>query len=1184
MLSKFIFRLIFLLLLPFATLAQTATTAMLSGFVSDQEHRRIAAALITLTEVATSRESHTITDGEGRYQFAALPPGRFHVKVTAPGFKAATVQDITAEVAKTVTINVLLEVGEILDATQVVAGRILLQTNDASIGSVFSSTSLQRLPNLTRQTNQLFTLQAATTPTGEFAGARQDQSTVTLDGVDISDNARGEFGRTVIPTPLATIQELRSIVANANATFGRSSGGQFALVTKSGTNAWHGSGYWFQQNGDLAANSWTNNRLGIARPHLLDNRFGLTLGGPVNKDRTFFFLNYEGRRRPDATTVTRIVPTSNYRNGTIKTEFATYDPATLKADDERGLGVNPVMLAYLQLYPLPNDFTVGDGHNLAGFTFAAPTNSSEAFGVLRLDQLFSERWRANLKLAGSRHLNTTATQVNLLTRAATNQFPYRPLNVVASVTASLTPHLTNEARGSWLRDKLQFESEVPQARLGLNLPLRLDPRYFSDLIDSDASRARRQSRQLSVWQWTDHLTWTQQAHSVQAGANLRFIRSTDWRNDKVYNVLTTPIADVGTGGARIFVPDAQRPFFIIRPTPQLLALKAVLYGSVYQVPALFVRDAELQLQPLGTGLGTRSSMQAYEFYLSDSWRVKPSFTITSGLTYQRQTAPREASGKQTVMTYQDSGRLVEYQDYLDTKRQAALRGEAWNPALAFVSLRQAGRQTAFDAAAANLSPRVAVAWNPNLKNRFLRDYRTVIRAGYSLQFDRTNTVQTITIPTLGIGFSQTQVLTNPQNATGEYFRVGVDGALPLPTVPAKLTAPFVPENTLAEIVSVAVDPRLKTPRQHVWDVTIQRELPHDFLLEVGWIGRLGRRLYANGNLNALPLMFRDNQSGQTLAQAIEAVLREKRARGYASSPQPFWENLYGEGATQAVASYLLDGRLSFAQQFKADLPVASGWQTGPQLTNTQVQDLWMRTSTARANYHALFVSLHKPVTRGLSLDVNYTLSKSLDNVPGLTQNDLTPYQNSYDPELDYSPSLFDLRHLFKASGMYTLPNKRFVRGWYLAGIFTAHSGLPLTVFAGSDGFGGSSVYNSFTGAIPLSAAVQTGVHRTSDGANLFANPAQAWQQFRPVLPAQDQRHGRGALRGLWRWNADASMGKEWQLTERLKGTLSVEVFNVFNHVLFTAPKLDLRSALDFGALTSQFNAPRRVQLGVRVEF
>lgn len=1171
-LSLFLF-----LFLTLPALAQTATTTNVSGLVSDQQAHRISAAVVTLREVVTNLERRTLTDAEGRYSFFALPSGQFILKIEAPGFKTTEVHGVNSHVSKSATINVVLEVGEILEATSVIAGRILLQTSDASIGSVLSHSSLQKLPNLTRQTNQLFTLQAATTLTGEFAGARQDQSTVTLDGVDISDNARGEFGRTVIPTPIETIRELRSIVANANATFGRSSGGQFALVTKSGTNEFHGGVYLFHQSDQLAANSWTNNRLGIARPSLLDNRFGFTFGGPLKKGRTFFFVNYEGRRHPDSTTSTRIVPTESYRNGAIKLEFIEKSAAQLKDEDDRGLGVNPKVLEYMRLFPLPNDFTVGDGFNRAGFTFAAAINSSDNFGVIRFDHQFNQRWNANVKVTGSRHLNTTATQVNLLMQQATNQFPSRPLNAVATVTATLSPKLTNEVRASWLRDKLNFENAVPQARIGLNLPIRLDPRYFDDLIDSDAQRARRQTRQLHIAQLADHLTWTSGGHSLQAGANLRHIRSYDFRNDKVYNVLTTPMAEIG-GARRIFVPDAQRPLFI--PSERYLrALTALLYGAVSQVPVLFVRDAELNLQPLGTGLQTRSTMGAYEFYASDTWRVKPSLTLTYGLTYNWQTPPVEASGKQTVLTYKDSGEWVDYQNYLDTKRGAALRGESWNPDLAFIPLNKTGRRTAFDTDFTNVSPRVSIAWNPALTNKLFGNYHTVIRAGYSLLFDRTNTVQTVTIPTLGLGFSQTQVVTEPQTATGAFWRIGVDGNIPLPMVAAKLNAPIVPEKTLDEIVSVAVDPSIKTPRHHVWDVTIQRELPHDLLLEVGWIGRFGRRLYANGNLNSLPLMFTDPKSGQTLAQAIDGVLRDKQVDRFNLRPQPYFENLYGAGSTDTFALNFRDGRLSFAQQFMADLFVADGWMTGPQLTNVQVQDLWMRTSTARSNYHALFVALHKPFSKGVSFDVNYTLSKSLDNVPGLTQNDMTPYQSSYDPDIDYSPSLFDLRHIFKASGVYS-----FNRGWYVAGIFSAHSGLPLTVIAGSDGFGGSSVYNTFTGAIPLQKSFVTGVHRDGDGLNFFADPEAVVQSFRPINPALDRRHGRGALRGLSRWNLDWSVGKETRLGERAKITVSVEIFNLFNHVLFNDPKLDPRNYDEFGVLNSQLNSSRRIQLGARIDF
>lgn len=1216
---------LFLIVSPMAVVAQTPATSTIHGAVSDAQGGRVVAALVTLTEVATGAERSAVTDAEGRYGFYALPPGRFKIRIEAPGFRPAEVSEINAELTKVTTVGVRLEVGEVLDTQVVTAGRALLQTADAAVGGVFSVESLRRLPNFTRQANRLFTLQAAAISTGEFAGARQDQNTVTLDGVDVSDHARGEAGRTVIPAPLETIEELRGIVANANATFGRSSGAQLTLVTRSGSSEFHGGAYLFHQNHALAANSWTNNRLGVKRPFLLDNRFGATFGGPLKPERTFFFISYEGRRHPDSATVTRLAPTADFRAGTLKILYGsvliTKDPATIKAEDPRGLGVNPKVLEYLRLYPLPNDFTRGDGHVYAGFTFAVPTSESDDFGLLRLDHRFNGHWQASVKFAANRHLTSDARQVSLLSQSAVASAPQRPRNAVASLTGNFSSGLTNEARFSWLRDRLDFESLPPRDFIGLNLPIRFS--FFDQLVDSDSQRARRQFRHLDIYQWSDTLTWVRGGHNIQAGAHIRRIRSTDFRDDKVYNALTTPVAEIGDASP-IYVAGAQRPTSLVPIVSSLVTLTRMLRGEVGQIPALFARDANLNLLPPGAGLLTESMMHAWEFYFSDTWRWRPSLTLTWGLTYNWQSPPVEDSDKQTVLTYRDSGRLVDYRSYLEQKRNAALQGEDWNPDLAFIPVRQAGRRAAFDPDYTNLSPRLSLAWNPAPREGWLAklmgEYRTALRGGYSLVFDRINTVQTITIPTLGVGFSQTHALISPRNAAGQAFRIGIDGPLPLPSVPARLDAPIVPARTLEEIVSLTIDPKIRVPRNHIVDFTIQRELPGQMSLEAGWIGRFGRRLYANGNLNSTPFMRTDPQSGQSFAQAYDALVAARLANRPLPT-QPYFENLYGAGTTSRFFTTL--SRVSFFQQFKLDLCVqrrgdgrdlgllCSAAQ-GPILTNLQVQDLWVRNSTARSNYHALFLSLQRRVAGGLILDLNYTLSKSLDNAPGLTQNDLTPYQSSFDPDIDYTPSPFDIRHLFNATFVYSLPFgsrissgdrrlNRVIGGWFVAGVFTAQSGLPLTVIAGSDGFGGSSVHDTSTGAIPLQNSLyDKGAHRITvkqggvgsngnssskgSGLNLFADPELVFNNFRPALLSQDRRHGRGALRGLARWNLDWTIGKETKLTERVRFTISCDFFNLFNHIIFNNPPLSLNSPKEFGALSSQFNSPRRVQLGARFDF
>jgi hypothetical protein len=325
------------------TSAQTTATSVLKGEVTDQTGAVVQGATVTLTRKATAQELKTKTDDRGRYTFYALSPDFYDVKITAQGFTPALIEAQT-ELSKETTINATLELGiETNPPIQVAAGvEALLQTSDASIGSVFREQTLKRLPNIDRQTNSLFFLQAGTTDTGEFAGARQDQVTITLDGIDVSDKQTGVANRTTIPVTIESIKELRVAVANANATFLPASGGQIVMTTKSGGNKFNGSAFLYHQNNALAANSWRNNRTGIARPFHLDNRFGGTIGGPVVKGRTFFFLNFEGRRNPDSITVTRLVPTAEFRRGTIRTSnngvITTLDPNTLKQQDPRGLG------------------------------------------------------------------------------------------------------------------------------------------------------------------------------------------------------------------------------------------------------------------------------------------------------------------------------------------------------------------------------------------------------------------------------------------------------------------------------------------------------------------------------------------------------------------------------------------------------------------------------------------------------------------------------------------------------------------------------------------------------------------------------------------------------------------------------------------------------------------------------
>ncbi len=215
----------------------------------------------------------------------------------------------------------------------------------------------------------------------------------------------------------------------------------------------------------------------------------------------------------------------------------------------------------------------------------------------------------------------------------------------------------------------------------------------------------------------------------------------------------------------------------------------------------------------------------------------------------------------------------------EQKKAAAEQGEIFNPDLAYVPIKDAGRDGVFDINRKDFSPRVSAAWEPSFKagwlGKFFGDRKTVIRGGYSLTYDRANTVATVIIPMLGVGFAQTLSVLGPKNNNGDPLRAGIDGPIPVP-VNTAATPPIVPDKPFGELLSFLDNPRLLDPRNHNIDFTLQRELPWKMLIEVGYVGRLGRELYQSYNLNSNPFFFKDKKSGQIFAEAFDNVATELR--------------------------------------------------------------------------------------------------------------------------------------------------------------------------------------------------------------------------------------------------------------------------------------------------------------------
>jgi len=397
-------------------------SSSLSGTVLDSQGNAVSGATITATSVVTSAVRTTTSSKEGSFQIQQLPPGTYKIRTEAKGFKATVLEDIQVLVSTPLTVNINLTVGAVTDAVTVQGGESTLNTTDATIGNTFNSTQIKELPLLSRNVVGLLSLQPGVTPSitnmttgGNVNGGRSDTANVTLDGVDVNEQQGGSAFFSVLRTTPDSLQEFRVTTTNPNANVGRSSGAQISLVTKSGTNQFHGALFEYHRNTRGTANNWFNNKAGryvatdaavisglaragdekVPRPKLIRNNFGGAVGGPIKKDRIFFFFTYEGFREAKGTSAVRQVPLPTYGAGIVRyrTANGASDPSCpagtpsgvaclTRAQISAGYlaangidpGTNSAVFAILadaaKRYPA-NDTTQGDGLNTSGYRFNA---------------------------------------------------------------------------------------------------------------------------------------------------------------------------------------------------------------------------------------------------------------------------------------------------------------------------------------------------------------------------------------------------------------------------------------------------------------------------------------------------------------------------------------------------------------------------------------------------------------------------------------------------------------------------------------------------------------------------------------------------------------------------------------------------------------------------------------------
>jgi hypothetical protein len=1176
--------------------AQTASSV--TGRVTDSSGAIIGDCDVTLTDTSTNIPITTHSNNVGLYIFTNVAPGHYDLSVTKAGFNKAEVRAQEVIVGTSLTLNVVLEVGAITQTVEVVStAGAELQTLNATMGSSISGDEVLQLPTINRDIASLVFLQPMTAPTfgmaegnvtsGQVAGAMSDQNSYLLDGGNNSSEFDGDNGTYVgarsgvVPTPVESVEEFRVNTNNLSADFGTSGGGQVIITTKRGTNQFHGSAYDFFQSSDLASNDFFNNFDGISKPQSHYNRFGGSLGGPItNKEilggKTYFFMNYEGERYPRSGPLVRIVPADTLRDGIIQERDATgniiqYNLATSTACgptggvacDPRGIGISPVVSQIWNKYEPHCNLFVGQGDeglNTCGYLSNLSYPLSTNFGVVRIDHDFGAKWRfnASYRYFGKDNPTTNQTDIGGLLpgdtlgqAASASAFPVSPRYLVAGLTGTLTPNLTNEFHVNYTRDQWQYlrAGATPQLP-GLNGAIEIGGETSQPLVpvNVDTQDARNRLWDGHDYDFKDSISWLKGTHLFQMGGE--FLYET-WKFDRYDNVvggLTQLVDDVSNSGVNFTPAFEPIPCSASTTTNCLPAgsigswtsLYADLTGIVDDTSVVVSRTGtNLTANPLGTPLHSNQTDPTYSAFFSDSWKVKPNLTVNYGLNYALQMPPTDKNGAQDILT-DAAGNIITANNYFANVQRLALQGQVYNPTLGWTPVGDTGSKYPYKPFYGGFSPRLAVAWNPQVTGdgwlaKILGDKSTVIRAGFSRQFGRNLAAGLVSTSVLGDGFLQPVGCQNPNTAgvctgTGQVtpataFRIGVDGLNPpvgaiTPTLQSPVTPGVnAPYATLVE----SLDENWKPSVTNQVDFSIQRQFKGNVVAEVGYVGSWTSNLYQGMDFGSVPYMM--TQGGQTFAQAYANISNALLA-GNTPAAQPFFETALGgtpycNGFSSCTAAVVANESGNITTQAVTNLwsDLDTKFKFGPALTSTtQCFYCYAYTSNGSSNYQAMVATFQKRYAQGLTMQANFTYSHALGILSTNQSYTLDNASNVWNLNSDYGPQFFDRKFVINVLASYQLPFgkghrlgannavvKRIVGGWTLSPIFTFGTGLPLQIITGSgQEYGQAYDANISDTAIPISGnassygnTVQKNVNPTGTiGVNgAYANGGDALNYF-----------------------------------------------------------------------------------------
>ena len=1143
-------RLLFLsAILAGLTLGQ-GTDAVLSGTVTDPSGAAVPGVRVTATNVKTGVVTATTSNEAGVYLFAALPPGVYRLEAEHTGFRRFVYNEVVLEVGARLSINIPLELGATAETVEVTAqAETALGYVTASVGGMVAGRRLTELPIPARNALSLVYIHAGIVG-DNFSGARIGTLNITLDGINVQDNRINQGVASPIFTSTDRIEEFRVITSPADAEFGRGSG-QIQMISRSGTNEFHGSVFETHRNTVLTANTFFNNQRGDPRNFLVRNQFGGRLGGPILRNRTFFHALFEAQRIRTRDSVSSTVYTEparrgifrffpGVRNGNANSTTPTVDlngnpvrPPQATGDlqqvllfgrDPNRTGVHPVIARLIELMPLPNNFRGGDGLNTALYTWRRSASQDFDHFNLKLDHVFTSAHRASFSFTKEVNRNDNTFMAQPFPKSPGGDSRGWDSLSSLSVTSTLRPNLLNEFRAGALRPRLRFRAPWEVAGLDL-LPKAGNHPYLIEfgLITNPLNVGNDpQGRITPVYQFSNDLTWLRGKHAFKGGVSVRFVSTNGFNS---FDVM--PRAVIGTGGAPIQNLSTIPGIGVNLGTAESLLNE--LSGSVARVRQAFNSPGGPNPEFVaGEGKQRTWKQRELAWYFKDDFKVTPSLTLNLGVRYEYYSVPWDANGKAASLVGGSAGIFgISGTSFADMYQPGRLAGSLTRVQLVGKRSPNPGIKLYRDDWN-NFAPAVGLSWSLP----WFGKGKTVLRMGYGIGYERNSLRLTDVVAGDLPGLREVRNFTSPDYLDLSRIR------LPL-TVDTKPLA-VVPLTDRLQIVRV-FDTGLRSPYVQNWNVSIQRALRSNTWLEVRYVGNKGTRLIRGTSVNETNIFENGILEAFLITQAGgHAPLLDRIFRGL---------NVPGLGVVDGVTRTGSDAvrAISTTQGHLANNHVASfaAWLNNTDMftgerggllrraglpenwivVNPQFDSARLTSNFASSIYHAMQVEVIKRFGAGWTFQGNYTWSKVLGEEEGSGQEMIDSYRNLRNWRMDRRRLTFDRTHVIRTNGLWELPFGpgkplagsdgwlgHVVGGWQVGFIFNVFSGQPINLTSGAN------TWNTFGDNTPDALAPipkSLGkVQRTGLGVIYFEGLQQVADPGIQRLTTRNNIAGRSTLRAI----------------------------------------------------------------------